>query len=48
MNIEPIRLLKLRFEGVSYKRIARMARKPTHSIKAWVNGGCGYDRKVSN
>jgi len=48
MNIEPNRLIKLRFEGVSYKRIARMADKPTHSIKAWIYGGYGYDRRISN
>jgi hypothetical protein len=47
MNIEPHRLIKLQFEGISYKRIARNASKPTHSIKAWIMGGYGYDRRVS-
>ena len=48
MNIEPNRLIKLKFEGISYKRIARKADKSTHSIKAWIHGGYGYDRRVSS
>ena len=48
MQIEPNRLIKLQFEGISYKRIARRASKSTHSIKAWIHGGHGYDRRVSS
>lgn len=39
MRVEPIRLDKLKFGGCSYKTIARMADRSTHSIKAWIIGG---------
>lgn len=39
MKVEPSRLDKLRFEGCSYKTIARMANKSTHAVKAWIIGG---------
>jgi hypothetical protein len=38
MNIEPTRLMKLHFESVPHKRIARLIRKRTHTVKSWVYG----------
>jgi transposase len=36
MQVDYCRFLKLKYEGVPYKNIARLVGKRTHTVKSWL------------